>query len=461
MIDLNFKIKEIKTDVNSLNIYEVFKDKKETIFLDSSKEESKFSKYSFIGVNPFIKFTSYKNNITILNYKDKTESIIKGDAFLELEKLTSKYKINYPSKIPLVSGTLGYFSYDIGRTLENILDTAIDDIKVPDAYFLFYDNIMIFDLEEKRTYVTALGILDSPDNSIENIEGLIKEKAKLENEYFNIDVESKNIFYSNFEENSYIDGVKKVKDYILSGDVYITNFTQRMWCYSNEDSFKIYSKLRQINRAPFSAFLNLDDFEIISSSPERFLNVIDKIVTTRPIKGTRPRGKDKVEDEKNKLELLNSEKDKAELLMVVDLERNDLSKVCEKNTVKVTELFTLETYATVFHLVSEITGKLKEDITSIKCMRECFPGGSITGTPKIRSMEVIEEVEGVRRNIYTGSIGYFDFRGNSDFNIIIRTILKKDNKAYFGVGGGITIESEERAEYEESLDKAKALMRVL
>ena len=234
-----------------------------------------------------------------------------------------------------------------------------------------------------------------------------------------------------------------------------------MWCYSNEDSFKIYSKLRQINRAPFSAFLNLDDFEIISSSPERFLNVIDKIVTTRPIKGTRPRGKDKVEDEKNKLELLNSEKDKAELLMVVDLERNDLSKVCEKNTVKVTELFTLETYATVFHLVSEITGKLKEDITSIKCMRECFPGGSITGTPKIRSMEVIEEVEGVRRNIYTGSIGYFDFRGNSDFNIIIRTILKKDNKAYFGVGGGITIESEERAEYEESLDKAKALMRVL
>ena len=289
----------------------------------------------------------------------------------------------------------------------------------------------------------------------------IKEKAKTEQKYFNVDIESKNIFYSNFEKSTYIDGVKKVKDYILSGDVYITNFTQRMWCYSNEDAFTIYSKLRQINKAPFSAFLNLDDFEIISSSPERFLNTVDKIVTTRPIKGTRPRGKDKVEDEKNKLELLNSEKDKAELLMVVDLERNDLSKVCEKNTVKVTELFTLESYATVFHLVSEVTGKLKENITSIKCMRECFPGGSITGTPKIRSMEVIEEIEGIRRNIYTGSIGYFDFRGNCDFNIIIRTILKKGNKAYFGVGGGITIESEEVAEYEESLDKAKALMRVL
>lgn len=458
---MNFKIKEIKTNVSSLNIYEVFSHEKETIFLDSSKEESKFSKYSFIGINPFIKFTAYKNDIAILDYKNKTKKFIKGDPFLELEKLILKYKVNYPSKIPLVSGALGYFSYDIGRVVENILDTAINDVKVPDAYFLFYDNIIIFDLEEKRTYVTSLGVLDSESESIEKIESLIKEKAKTEQKYFNVDIESKNIFYSNFEKSTYIDGVKKVKDYILSGDVYITNFTQRMWCYSNEDAFRIYSKLRQINKAPFSAFLNLDDFEIISSSPERFLNTVDKIVTTRPIKGTRPRGKDELEDEKNKLELLNSEKDKAELLMVVDLERNDLSKVCEKNTVKVTELFTLESYATVFHLVSEVTGKLKENITSIKCMRECFPGGSITGTPKIRSMEVIEEIEGIRRNIYTGSIGYFDFRGNCDFNIIIRTILKKGNKAYFGVGGGITIESEEVAEYEESLDKAKALMRVL
>ena len=458
---MNFKIKEIKTNVSSLNIYEVFSHEKETIFLDSSKEDSKFSKYSFIGINPFIKFTAYKNDIAILDYKNKTKKFIKGDPFLELEKLILKYKVNYPSKIPLVSGALGYFSYDIGRVVENILDTAINDIKVPDVYFLFYDNIIIFDLEEKRTYVTSLGVLDSESESIEKIESLIKEKAKTEQKYFNVDIESKNIFYSNFEKSTYIDGVKKVKDYILSGDVYITNFTQRMWCYSNEDAFRIYSKLRQINKAPFSAFLNLDDFEIISSSPERFLNTVDKIVTTRPIKGTRPRGKDKVEDEKNKLELLNSEKDKAELLMVVDLERNDLSKVCEKNTVKVTELFTFESYATVFHLVSEVTGKLKENITSIKCMRECFPGGSITGTPKIRSMEVIEEIEGIRRNIYTGSIGYFDFRGNCDFNIIIRTILKKGNKAYFGVGGGITIESEEVAEYEESLDKAKALMRVL
>ena len=168
-----------------------------------------------------------------------------------------------------------------------------------------------------------------------------------------------------------------------------------------------------------------------------------------------------MEDEKNKQELINSEKDKAELLMVVDLERNDFSKVCKKNTVKVTELFALEEYATVFHLVSTVEGELQDEVSAVKCMKECFPGGSITGTPKIRAMEIIEELEGLKRNIYTGAMGYFDFNGNSDFNIAIRTIVHKDNKAYFGVGGGITCESDEEEEYNETLDKAKALMKVL
>ena len=237
--------------------------------------------------------------------------------------------------------------------------------------------------------------------------------------------------------------------------------TQRFYTESTEDSFEIYKKLRSINKAPFSAYMNFNDFQIISSSPERFLEVNNRKVVTRPIKGTRPRGQTKEEDIKNSLELLNSEKDKAELLMVVDLERNDLSKVCKHHSVKVTELFKLETYATVFHLVSTVEGELKDEVSAIKCIKECFPGGSITGTPKIRAMEIIEELEALKRNIYTGSIGYFDFRGNADFNIAIRTIIKKDNKAYFGVGGGITYDSNEEDEYNETLDKAKALMRVL
>ena len=207
--------------------------------------------------------------------------------------------------------------------------------------------------------------------------------------------------------------------------------------------------------------MNFEDFQVISSSPERFLSVVDGKVHTRPIKGTRPRGKNPKEDKENKEALINSEKDKSELLMIVDLERNDLSKVCTPHSVKVTELFKIEEYATVFHLVSTVEGRLKDGASSIKCIKECFPGGSITGAPKIRAMEIIEELEGLKRNLYTGSIGYFDIRGNCDFNIVIRTIIKKDNRAYFGVGGGITWDSNPEDEWFETIDKAKALMKVL
>ena len=207
--------------------------------------------------------------------------------------------------------------------------------------------------------------------------------------------------------------------------------------------------------------MNFEDFNIICSSPERFLSIKNRRVETRPIKGTMPRGINEAEDLKNKNILINSEKDKSELLMVVDLERNDLSKVCKPNSVKVTELFKLEEYSTVFHLVATVVGQLKEGISPLDCIKACFPGGSITGTPKIRSMEIIEQLEPVRRNIYTGALGYMGFDGNVDLNIIIRTILIKDNKAYFGVGGGITWDSNEECEYDETLDKARALMRAL
>ena len=223
--------------------------------------------------------------------------------------------------------------------------------------------------------------------------------------------------------------------------------TRRIWCDNTSPSFEIYEKLRSINKAPFSAYMNFEDFQVISSSPERFLSVVDGKVHTRPIKGTRPRGENPKEDEENKEALINSDKDKSELLMIVDLERNDLSKVCTPHSVKVTELFKIEEYATVFHLVSTVEGRLKDGASSIKCIKECFPGGSITGAPKIRAMEIIEELEGLKRNLYTGSIGYFDIRGNCDFNIVIRTIIKKDNKAYFGVGGGITWDSNPEDEW--------------
>lgn len=450
---MDFKIREYSTDLNIFEVYSTFKEEVNTVMLDSSKEDENLSKYSFIGLNPFLTFESYGKNSYIGG------KMVDGDPFLVLETLIDKYKFSYDLiDIPLVSGAIGYISYDTGRIIEDIKNNSEEDFKIPDIRFNFYDNIIIFDLINNKKYITGLGIKENSEKSIDGIIEKIKGCSKI-NSYDNIT--GNNNFSSNFTKEEYINKIKSLKEYIRNGDVYIANMTQRFVCESNEDAIGIYEKLREINKAPFSAYANYQDFKIICSSPERFIQINKRKAHTRPIKGTRPRGRSYEEDEFNKEALLSSEKDKAELLMVVDLERNDFSKVCKPHTVKVTELFKLEEYATVFHLVSTIEGELKDEISEVKFIRECFPGGSITGTPKIRAMEIIEELEMLKRNIYTGCIGYFDFRGNSDFNIAIRTIIKKDNKAYFGVGGGITYDSIEEDEYYETLDKAKALMRVL
>lgn len=447
------RIREISTNYNPLEVYNIFKDEINTILLDSSKEDKILSKFSFIGINPFMIFESKGQDSFIDNVK------VQGEPFTVLENLINKYKFDNDAydNIPFISGAIGYISYDTGRILEELPDKSKKDFNISDMKFIFYKNIIIFDLENKKQYITS--IIDNVYNEdLDYLEEKINSANIIKEQDFKYI--NKN-FKSNFEKEDYKNAITKLKKYIINGDVYIANMTQRFYTENNEKPFEIYKKLRTINKAPFSAYMNFEDFQVISSSPERFIQINKGKVVTRPIKGTRPRGKNEEEDKKNSLELINSEKDRAELLMVVDLERNDLSKVCKPYSVKVTELFKLEKYATVFHLVSTVEGILKDNISSVRCIKECFPGGSITGTPKIRAMEIIEELEGIKRNLYTGSIGYFDFRGNADFNIAIRTIIKKDNKAYFGVGGGITYDSIEEDEYNETLDKAKALMRVL
>lgn len=450
-------IREIKSDLKVNEVYEVWKDEKDTIMLDSSKKESEYSRFSFIGINPFIKIKS-KGDLVYLN-----EKLVNRDVFELLNEIIESFNIdkNLKKEIPFIAGAIGYFSYDMGRSLEHIEESSINDYEVYDSYFLFFHNLIIFDLLNNKTYITSLyEDIISAKNSLDNLENkIINYKHEENNEKHRI--AKKNILKSNFSKDEYIKAVDKMKDYIVEGHIYIANMTQRFLCDCEEEGYEIYKKLRNINKAPFSAYLNLEDIEIISSSPERFLKVLNSKVETRPIKGTRPRGRNKEEDELNKKELLNSEKDKSELLMIVDLERNDLSKVCKANSIKVTELFKLEQYDTVFHLVSTVIGELEEEESSVSCIKACFPGGSITGTPKIRAMEIIEELEGVRRGVYTGAIGYFDLRGNCDFNIVIRTIIKKGNQVSFGVGGGITIESLSEMEYYETLDKAKALIEVL
>ena len=266
---------------------------------------------------------------------------------------------------------------------------------------------------------------------------------------------------SNFTKEAYIKAVKKAKKYITAGDIYQVNLSQRFKVRLDTEPFELHKILRTINPAPFACFLNFGDVKIISASPERFLKKVGRNVETRPIKGTRPRGETPKKDMKLKEELVKSAKDRAENLMIIDLERNDLGRICDYGSVRVSEFMACEEYSTVFHLVSTVQGKLRSEVDAIDCLTNCFPGGSITGAPKIRSMEIIEELEPVKRSVYTGSIGYISFDGNMDTSIAIRSLIMKGKNAYFQVGGGIVYDSDPEKEYQETLDKAKALIEAI
>jgi len=452
-------IKEVKTELNSFEIYSLFKDHSYSFFLDSGMDYEKLGKYSFIGFDPFIVFKSKNENIEIIE-KEKQQSL-KGNPFLKLKELLSKYDMDYKCELPFIGGVVGYLGYDLCHHIEKLPRTAVDDINIPDCFLGFYDGVIIIDHRENKVFTASLGIKDEPEKIVDFI---IQKINASEDRKIDVSLDyqqDKREFKSNFTKENYIKALERLKNYIKAGDIYQANLTQRFECDIDISPYELYGKLRTINPAPFASFIDFGDGHIVSSSPERFIKITDRVIETRPIKGTRPRGKTPEEDIINREELLSSEKDKAELLMIVDLERNDLGRISKTGTVKVTELFHLEEYSTVYHLVSTVIGEMKGDSDVMDVIKASFPGGSITGAPKIRAMEIIDELEPTQRNIYTGSIGYIGLNGDVDLNIVIRTIVCKENRTYFQVGGGIVWDSDSEMEYEETLHKAKALMEAL
>ncbi len=451
-------IKEINTQLNSIELYSIFKQRPYSYILDSGRDHESLGKYSFIGSDPFLLYQCKGDTIQIKTSNE--EKVFKGDPFEILKDLMDKYHMDYTSHLPFVGGVVGFFSYDLCHHIEQLPRSAVDDINIPDCHLGFYDGVIIIDHTSNKTYITALGIKGDETTVIETIEdAIIHASVPLEKkEYY---TEEDMEFHSNFTKKEYMTALDTIHEYIRTGDIYQVNLTQRFDCDLYINPFDLYCELREINPAPFASFIDFGEGHMVSSSPERFIKINEGKIEARPIKGTIPRGKNREEDEKNRLQLINSEKDKSELLMIVDLERNDLGKISKTGTVKVPELFKLEEYQTVFHLVATVTGELQEDIDIVDCIKATFPGGSITGTPKIRAMEVIDELEPTQRNVYTGSIGYIGFNGDLDLNIVIRTILCKDNKAYFQAGGGIVWDSQNQLEYEETFHKAKALMEAL
>mgnify|MGYP005835534583 CR=1 FL=1 len=419
--------------------------------------------FSFIGVNPFMTL-SFKNDKACINFKGKV-SILEANPFDVLARVTRNLKINGErGKIPFTGGAVGYLAYDLGRFLETLPRSVLDDQKFPEMYFAFYDKVLAFDHKDGKFYYCRTSFNEKPP--------AVKEEAEQFVEALFLNAKRKNLphhtaysdikeIVSNFKKDDYLRAVEKALEYIMAGDIYQVNLSQRFTTALCAHPWEIYKKLRILNRAPMSAYLGFEEISVLSSSPERFLKVKGRTVETKPIKGTRRRGENKLEDEKLKEELSTSEKDRAELNMIVDLERNDLGRVCEYGSVKVRKHAVVESYATVHHLVSTVEGVLREDLDIFDLLKASFPGGSITGAPKIRAMEIIDELEPTARNLYTGAIGYIDFNGDADFNIAIRTILAGKEKLSFQVGGGIVADSDPEAEYQETLIKGKAIFETL
>ena len=453
MYNIKRVIRELDPFRSAAELFQYFADEKDSAFLDSSLV-NQLGRYSIIGAYPYLRLVKDDSGFYI-NGQKTTESTFEE----YLKKYLLEHKDENKSSLPMVSGAIGYFSYEYGRKLMQVASCKENLVSIPDAMLIFYDFYVIEDRHEKKTYLVANGITEDAEKLLSCVERRISEPTE---EIAGICTSSYNIEVTpNFEKEEYKQAVDDMIRYIIEGDIYITNMTQQLKVKSDKKPLDVFYDLRENNPSPFGGYMDYGDFQIVCASPERFLKMKQGHVNTRPIKGTRKRGETSEEDLFMRTELENSEKDKSELLMIVDLERNDLNRVCRPGSVKVTELFTVEEYATVFHLVSDIEGELEEGKTVMDLLEAAFPGGSITGAPKYRAMEIIDELENNQRNLYTGSIGYLTLDGDCDFNIVIRTALHKDGMYYLGVGGGITAESDLEFEYEETLQKAKAVLEAM
>ena len=426
----------------------------------------RYGRYSILGSNPKI----------ILRAKNRLIEVIKNGELNQYEgnpletvdetiKSFGSLQNSDYSWLPFTGGAVGYFGYDLNRQIEKLPDIALDDQGIPDIYLGFYTEAVIIDHRDNRAYAVAYvteGSRDSEPKAVGRLNRLILKINKSTRSGSNGENgRAADSLTSNFTRREYRRIINKAKEYIAKGDIFQVNLAQRFSADLKINHFTLYKRLRESNPAPFGAFLNYKNLSILSSSPERFMFVDDRYVETRPIKGTRPRYSDKIKDSLSINELCASEKDAAEHTMIVDVLRNDLGRVCEFGSIAAPEFMVVESYKAVHHLVSTVIGKLRGGVGAVDLLRAGFPGGSITGAPKIRAMEIIEELEPHRRNIYTGAIGYISSNGKMDTSIAIRTITAVGNKACLQVGGGIVADSNADAEYEETIDKARALFHAL
>ncbi|MEI6146353.1 MAG: aminodeoxychorismate synthase component I [Methylococcales bacterium] len=423
-----------------------------SVFLDSGYPYSTQGRYDIIAADPICTLVTHGAKTTIS--RDDVVVVSEQDPFTLVKEQLLPALMGF-DELPFNGGAIGYFSYDLARRLENLPVIAEDAEQIAEMAVGIYQWALIVDHQQQQSVLVGQDCADSLWQS------LIDQFSQLPTSKPQTAFTVQSDISSNMTQATYTQAFDRIKYYLKEGDCYQVNLTQRFEADCAGEPWSAYLKLREQNAAPFSCYLNLPEVQILSSSPERFLKLTQGEVETKPIKGTRPRKQNELEDQEQIASLENSAKDRAENLMIVDLLRNDIGKTCIKGSVKVPVIFEVESYATVHHLVSTVTGLLAEHQHALDLLKSCFPGGSITGAPKIRSMEIIEELEPHRRGVYCGAIGYIGFNGNMDTNIAIRTLVHANNTIRCWAGGGIVHDSVAEDEYQESFDKAAAMLALL
>ena len=462
-----FRSRSCKNYYKVENLFKFLLAEKNSFIFESVEKGTIKGRYTIIGLNPDKIWDINKDIITLNNSGKKSK--IKADPLKYVNKLIKNFNIKIPKQLPSMASMLvGYFSYDVIRYVEKIPNNCKDDLKIPDVRLSRPKNLIIYDNLKKIIYYIENVYADTKIKNYKEHYDSINKKFDLYEDFENITLPdqftykpNKNSIKSNTTKVKFKSLVKKAKSYIEKGDIFQVVLSQRFERKFNKKPIEIYNYLRKSNPSPFMFYFNYKDFNILGSSPEILVRLRKGEVTIRPIAGTRPRGKNNKEDKKYELDLLKDKKELAEHLMLLDLGRNDIGKVSKINSVKVTEKFKVERYSHVMHIVSNVIGKFNNKFSLFETLLSGFPAGTVSGAPKIRAMEIIDELEKNKRKLYAGGIGYFTPNGEFDTCIALRTALIKNNKFYVQAGAGIVADSKPEKEYAETINKAKALMRAI
>jgi anthranilate synthase component I len=448
----------------------IFRGEENAFLLESVERGEQIGRYTFLGARPYMQLRTRGSEITIERNKKREKR--EGNVFDVAKALLQQHKLAHvPGLPPFTAGAVGFCSYDIVRQLEKIGEHTKDDLHLPDCVLMFFDRLLAFDHLRHQIHIIAAADVSSEnprkayDQALEDIEALEKKLAAGARsagwENGTGGSRGKLKISSGTPQKQYERAVETAKEYIAAGDIFQVVLSQRLDFKPEVPPFDIYRALRAVNPSPYMYFLKMGDTHVLGSSPEMLVRVTGSKLEYRPIAGTHPRGKDEAEDRMLEEKMLSDEKERAEHVMLVDLGRNDLGRVSEYGSVKVKDLMYVERYSHVMHIVSALEGKLRPDLHALDAFAACFPAGTLSGAPKVRAMQIIEELEPTRRGVYGGSVLYADFAGNLDSCIAIRTMVMQGKKAYLQAGAGIVADSDPATEYQESMNKAQAVLRAV